>query len=378
MANDHVQKVRLKNHQDPYDVTKEVTVEPEETQKTTTVGAPDAATQQYIQKTVVEPAQRAYGIDPNTGKATPFEVLGYNPEVERARREEEQRINNIKRRENALFNAIAVVGDSITTLLGGNVWQRQPNNIGAKAKADNDRLIAEQKAEDEANQAKLRNAGVQYANTVNKLIQGYLSKTSTTTKTGGSRTEKTHHEEQNGYREQSHALSRGEGKSGSGSGGGSKNKKVVKVAQIDAKGNIVGYRSMNVPANEADAYSRIVQTTLQQKFENGELTNELDKLEKAGIYNPNANDPTKRWNADKILTYGRSFNEAALKSEVSRLWTLSDEYDGKEFEWTPYSGPGAAPSTPAGSSANNLPPYLLRALDNNADDNLPPYMRKKK
>lgn len=74
---------------------------------------------------------------------------------------------------------------------------------------------------------------------------------------------------------------------------------------------------------------------MQQKFENGELQNELSALQKAGIYNPSATDITKRWNADKLLTYGRSFDTDALNTEVEELWKQADEYNGKPINWAP-------------------------------------------
>lgn len=186
-------KVTLTSTTPEFQTKKTVQVEPEETQRSVSYQAPTPEMQEYIQKNIIKPTQRAYGINPNTGDVTPFQALGYNPEDERKRREAEMALNDRKRKENAWYNAFAVVGDSLTAALGGNVWQRQPNRIGAQANADNQRLIAEQKAEDMNNAAMLRNAGVKYADAVNRLIQNYLTKTTTTNKTGGSRTETTDH-----------------------------------------------------------------------------------------------------------------------------------------------------------------------------------------
>ena len=318
-----------------YQEKKTVKVDPETTTKTSSLNAPDEQMQEYIRRNVIEPLQRTYGVNPQTGAITPFEALGYNPEDERKRREAERALNDRKRKENAWYNAFAVLGDSLTAALGGNVWQRQPNNIGAQANADNARLIAEQKAEDEGNAAKLRAAGTAYANTVNQLIQNYLTKTTTTNKTGGDRTEITDHPAIQGYRTQSHTLRNSKDRDGK-SGGGRSSKKVIKLAKKDKAGNVIGYTTMTVPAIEADAYSRLVSTTMQQKFENGELQGELDALRKAGIYNPAADDITKRWNADKLLTYGRSFYTDALNTEIEQLWKQADEYNGKPINWRPW------------------------------------------
>ena len=314
-----------------HQVVKKVEVTPEETQRSVTYQAPTPEMQEYIQKNIIEPTQKAYGINPDTGEVTPFQALGYNPEDERRRREAEMALNDRKRKENAWYNAFAVVGDALTAGLGGNVWQRQPNRIGAQAKADNQRLIAEQKAEDMNNAAILRNAGVKYADAVNRLIQNYLTKTTTTKKTGGSRTETTDHPQVIRTRQ---VLD--QSKSGNGSGSGSGSKKVIKLARKNQAGQIIGYTTMTVPSIKADAYSRLVSTTMQQKFENGELRNELSALQKAGIYDPSATDITKRWNADKLLTYGRSFYMDALNTEIEELWKQADEYNGKPINWAPF------------------------------------------
>lgn len=218
MANTRIQQVTNTERTPAYDVTKDIEVTPKEESKSTYLSMPtDPALLQEIQRQK-EAAARAYGVNPQTGAVTPFEALGYNPEEERKRREAERALNDRKRKENAWYNAFAVLGDSLTAALGGNVWQRQPNNIGAKANADNARLIAEQKAEDEGNAAKLRAAGTAYANTVNQLLQNYLTKTTNTTTTGGNRKETTHHPEISKTRQVAFPLGDADG-SGSGSGG---------------------------------------------------------------------------------------------------------------------------------------------------------------
>ena len=221
--------------EDPSQTTTTVTVEPSEENKSTSLSMPtDPALQQELQRQI-QAAQRAYGVNPQTGAVTPFEALGYNPEDERKRREAERALNDRKRKENAWYNAFAVLGDSLTAALGGNVWQRQPNNIGAKANADNARLIAEQKAEDEGNAAKLRAAGTAYANTVNQLLQNYLTKTTNTTTSGGSRKETTHHPEISKTRQVAFPL--GDANGGNGSGSGSGSGKGGKYVNIDVTQN---------------------------------------------------------------------------------------------------------------------------------------------
>ena len=312
MAGSYIKQVKNENHQDPYIDQKQVTVEPEETQRVTSVSAPDAQTQQFMQQNAIRPLQQAYGIDPNPGKATPFEVLGYNPEEERRRREAEKALNDRKRKENAWYNAFAVVGDALTAGLGGNVWKRQPNNIGAQANADNQRLIAEQKADDMRNAAMVRNAGIDYANNVNRLIQNYLTRTTDTVKTGGNRLEITQHGAQNGWRQQSHAL----GSASSGSGGGDGYKIInINTGNRD-KGNFAqnGY---HVTKAEYDAVSDLVRSyynkLLNQRGADGQLTRHAEdmrqKLLNAGVLNKSVAGSTKdieqnAFDSDMILRNG--------------------------------------------------------------------------
>ena len=217
------------HHENSSTDTKTVTVNPSEEQRSVSYQAPTPDMQEYIRQNIIVPTAQAYGVNPDTGEATPFQALGYNPEDERKRREAEMALNDRKRKENAWYNAFAVVGDSLTAALGGNVWQRQPNRIGAQANADNQRLIAEQKAEDMNNAAIMRNAGVKYADAVNRLIQNYLTKTTTTSKTGGSRTETTDHPKVVSTRQ---VLD--QSKSGNGSGGANKTKYVnIDITESD-------------------------------------------------------------------------------------------------------------------------------------------------
>lgn len=193
MANNRIKTVTLNNNTPAYDETKDVHVDDKEELSSSSLSIPtDPALRQELQRQI-ETTARARGINPNTGAQTPFEVLGYNPDIERKRRDAERALNDRKRKENAWYHALAMIGDSITAALGGDVYLRNPNNIGMKANADNARLITEQKAEDEDNTAKLRANGIAYANDVNNLIKNYLTKTTIKSTKGGDRHETTHH-----------------------------------------------------------------------------------------------------------------------------------------------------------------------------------------
>ena len=252
-------KVTLTSTTPAYQTKKTVQVEPEETQRSVSYQAPTPEMQEYIREHIIKPTAQAYGVNPDTGEVTPFQALGYNPEDERKRREAEMALNDRKRKENAWYNAFAVVGDSLTAALGGNVWQRQPNRIGAQANSDNQRLIAEQKAEDMNNAANMRNAGVKYADAVNRLIQNYLTKTTTTNKTGGSRTEIIDHPQVVSTRQVLDTS-----KSGNGSGSGSSKDRIVNVDITQQDGSI----KRNSYTVDSDEKYKSLQGILKRHYNN--------------------------------------------------------------------------------------------------------------
>ena len=338
-----VVQVQNKNHQDPYTEQKIVNVTPEETQRSVSYQAPTPEMQEYIQKNIIEPTQKAYGINPATGDVTPFQALGYNPEDECKRREAEMALNDRKRKENAWYNAFAVVGDALTAGLGGNVWQRQPNRIGAQANADNQRLIAEQKAEDMNNAAILRNAGVKYADAVNRLIQNYLTKTTTTNKTGGDRTETTVHGAQNGFRTMSHVVRNGDDNEGSSSrksgSSGWKNNGTYQIGLVhDGKlqyRDITGQQAKNI-VNHAK--------TLYEKM----LVNSDDSTRQAildllgsNIVQEDPNKPGKYdWDDDALLRSGyifdadKGFRNGILQDSDKTIRQYYREITGDQTDYT--------------------------------------------
>lgn len=322
MTEQEIRQIKNPMHRDEHTNVKRVEVEPEETQRSVTYQAPTPEMQEYLQRSVIDPMQRAYGINPDTGAVTPFEALGYNPEDERKRRAAEMALNDRKRKENAWYNALAVLGDSVAAAIGGNVWQRQPNRIGAQANVANQQLIAEQKAEDINNAAIIRNAGAKFAEDVQRVLKPYITKTTSTNKTGGSRMETTSFGPQNGYDTRSYVLKSGD----SDSRGGKGSYKIVKLAVQDKNGKVLRYNNLTVPKEKADAYAIKLATTLQKRFNEGRLQETMDNLIASGIYNPAANDPLKKWNYDALLRYGYAFGNDGLRSEMEDLWNSSEEH----------------------------------------------------
>ena len=396
MANTRIQQVTNTERTPAYDVTKEIEVTPKEESKSTSLSMPtDPALLQELQRQI-QAAQRAYGVNPQTGAITPFEALGYNPEEERKRREAERALNDRKRKENAWYNAFAVLGDSLTAALGGNVWQRQPNNIGAKANADNARLIAEQKAEDEGNAAKLRAAGTAYANTVNQLIQNYLTKTTNTTTIGGSRKETAHHPEVSKTRQVAFPLGDADGSNGggSGSGGGGKNTtKTVKV-QIKNPDGTIGSEDFHMPANDFDALGRYLSAAYNNLSQEGK--NNINTVLASHNILPRDNGTGKNtYDGADLLSSGIVFDDPQIRQEFIKV-IQSDgsrsEEEKKQIIQTinEYPSELLLTTTPevkrswwqrvkdwlSGSDkqVSNTPPY--RQAKNNSNDNIPPYMRK--
>ena len=388
MANTRIQQVTNTERTPAYDVTKEIEVTPKEESKSTSLSMPtDPALLQELQRQI-QAAQRAYGVNPQTGAITPFEALGYNPEEERKRREAERALNDRKRKENAWYNAFAVLGDSLTAALGGNVWQRQPNNIGAKANADNARLIAEQKAEDEGNAAKLRAAGTAYANTVNQLIQNYLTKTTNTTTIGGSRKETAHHPEVSKTRQVAFPLGDADG-SGSGTGGkGGKGSwkdnadyEIGLLHEGKLKYNkIKGSQAKNIVAHAESLYEKALQSG------DDATKNAILGLLGSNIVREDDAHPGKYiWDDEALLRSGyifeadKGFSKGILKGMDKSIRDYYREITGDNTDY------GQLPDwdmvTPAMQAINerrnttpNTPPY--RQAKNNSNDNIPPYMRK--
>ncbi len=128
------------------------------------------------QKAAADAVSMVY--DPVTGKLTPkntfvFDILGVDPAVMRKKREEEQALNRSKQRESAIYNALAVLGDMITTAGGGNVWKRDADKHAKEAHDANMALDREQLAEDISNAEKLNGVKKDIVDKIEKITQFY-------------------------------------------------------------------------------------------------------------------------------------------------------------------------------------------------------------
>lgn len=121
-----------------------------ETSTTTTV-APDEQMVQYFNERVRPIVEKQHGLefDDKGNLTTPLSrFVHFDPEKERQRREQEQKLNEWKRKEANWYNGISVLMDIATAAGGGKVGRRTPSDAAAKAVADNERLRKEQQAED--------------------------------------------------------------------------------------------------------------------------------------------------------------------------------------------------------------------------------------
>lgn len=154
-------------------------------------GTPNEAAERYYQQQKKAYAN-AYHVDPETGQVDRrfvSDILGVDPEVMRKQREAEMALNRRKQKESAWYNALAVLGDMVTTAGGGNVWKREADTHAKEAHDDNLKLQKEQAAEDEANNNKLRAPEKEYAaamaNLRDTVGKAFGTKISTTTEQEG-------------------------------------------------------------------------------------------------------------------------------------------------------------------------------------------------
>lgn len=118
------------------------------------VAPPSAEAVQYFNETVRPLTEQQHGLvefDDKGNLTTPLSrFVHFDPEKERQLREQEQRLNEWKRKEANWYNGISVLMDIATAAGGGRVGKRTPSNAAAQAVADNERLRKEQQAEDYA------------------------------------------------------------------------------------------------------------------------------------------------------------------------------------------------------------------------------------
>ena len=318
--------------------TVETTHEPKVTTRTEqsvggfydTNGNPNIAAQREFeaQKRLIA---AAYGIDPNTRRVDHrfvSDILGIDPDVMRRKRAEEERLNQSKQKESALYNSLAVLGDMMTTAGGGNVWKRNADQHAKEAHDNNLALEREQNAEDLANNNKLRSTEQAYAAAVQKIYdsvgKSFGTKVSRTTEQGGKTTAKTTqgqdistitqgNDRTTGYTEGGARKGNGSG-SGGGNGGSIK---TVKIQVKDANGNLAT-EDFHIPANDFDAMGRYLSAAYQNLTDSGK--NNIDKVLAASGILPRDNGAGKNtYDGADLLSSGIVFDNPQIRAEFVKV-----------------------------------------------------------
>lgn len=242
-------------------------------------GTPNEGAQKEFEESKAD-LQSAYHIDPETGKVDKkyiTDIVGVNPEEMKRKRAQEMRLNQTKQKESALYNALSVLTDMITTASGGNVLKREADKHAKDAHTDNLNLEKAQAEEDKEVAKALKAPEQAYAAAVaalrDKVGTKYGAKVSTSTERGGDTAETvtrgndtTTKTRGNDYitvnKEVAIPTGSGKGK-GSGSGGSGQHV-VMSIAKRDKEGKNIGYSMHRVPVEYANAYMGQLQNTIQQ------------------------------------------------------------------------------------------------------------------
>lgn len=318
--------------------TVETTHEPKVTTRTEqsvggfydTNGNPNIAAQREFEAQI-RPIAAAYRINPNTGRVDHrfvSDILGIDPDVMRRKRAEEERLNQSKQKESALYNSLAVLGDMMTTAGGGNVWKRNADQHAKEAHDNNLALEREQNAEDIANDNKLRSTEQAYAAAVQKIYdsvgKSFSTKVSRTTEQGGKTTAKTTQGQDVSTTTQGNDRTTGytEGRAGKGNGSGSGggnggSTKTVKIQVKGADGNLSS-EDFHIPANDFDAMGRYLSAAYQNLTESGK--NNIDKvLAASGIF-PRDNGAGKNtYDGADLLSSGIVFDNPQIRAEFVKV-----------------------------------------------------------
>lgn len=296
-------------------------------------GNPNIAAQREFEAQK-RPVAAAYGIDPNTGRVDHrfvSEILGVDPDIMRRKRAEEERLNQSKQKESALYNSLAVLGDMITTAGGGNVWLRNADQHAKQAHDDNIALQKEQQAEDIANNDKLRSVQQAYAAAVQKIYdtigKSYSTKVSRTTEQGGNTVAKTTqgqdistttqgNDRTTGYTEG--RAGNGSRSGGGGSGSGGSNVRPLMNVRATSSGKI---HSFELTKPQFDAVTSLLKEHYTQLLNSNNPTFADDikeKLSKAHILIGTKEDGTPIFDYNMMLQNGNYYelsNSVAHKIE---------------------------------------------------------------
>jgi hypothetical protein len=275
-------------------------------------------------------------IDTTTGKTDRKQLsslLGFDPQVNKKRREEQEAIARRKQKEAALFNGLSVLGDMLTTAIGGNVEKRDAYEGGANAAKELEKLREEQAAEDTLIGTTINKNDNNYLDYINKLEKDYQKLFGVTQEisTPGSKTQTTSVGDKTINKTTTTTTDKTVEGDGSGSSSSSSKKLAINIPY--AEGGVIKRKEIYVPKEQYKSIARFI----QGRYDSLEPTkkNELQvALSMAGI---KKQKNSKNYSADDLLKSGIIFNVPSVVEEFKRLIREDQKLSAEEkLELTRY------------------------------------------
>lgn len=275
-------------------------------------------------------------IDTTTGKTDRKQLsslLGFDPQVNKKRREEQEAIARRKQKEAALFNGLSVLGDMLTTAIGGNVEKRDAYEGGSNAAKELEKLREEQAAEDTLIGTTINKNDNNYLDYINKLEKDYQKLFGVTQEvsTQGSKTQTTSVGDKTISKTTNSTTDKTVEGDGSDSSSSSSKKLAINIPY--AEGGVTKRKEIYVPKEQYKSIARFI----QGRYDSLEPTkkNELQvALSMAGI---KKQKNSKNYSADDLLKSGIIFNVPSVVEEFKRLIREDQKLSAEEkLELTRY------------------------------------------
>lgn len=275
-------------------------------------------------------------IDTTTGKTDRKQLsslLGFDPQVNKKRREDQEAIARRKQKEAALFNGLSVLGDMLTTAIGGNVEKRDAYEGGAAAAKEIEKLREEQAAEDTLIGTTINKNDNNYLDYINKLEKDYQKLFGVTQEvsTQGNKTQTTSVGDKTISKTTNTTTDKTVEGDGSGSSSSSSKKLAINIPY--AEGGVTKRKEIYVPKEQYKSIARFI----QGRYDSLEPVkkNELQvALSMAGI---KKQKNSKNYSADDLLKSGIIFNVPSVVEEFKRLIREDQKLSAEEkLELTRY------------------------------------------
>lgn len=147
----------------------------------TTIG-PSEEYMRYFNETIRPSVEAKYGYKDGEFKTPLSDLVGYDVEAERKKREKEKELNEFKRKEANWYNGISTLLDIAAAAGGADVQKRQHSDAAEKATAANEKLDQEAQVEEAAiSKARQERLAAMY-DELNEVINSATTKVRTTTK----------------------------------------------------------------------------------------------------------------------------------------------------------------------------------------------------